>query len=273
VVELKTYLVTGGAGSLGREIVDILIKAGHKVRAMDFNESALASMNYPENQFTRVYGDIRSYPRVHYAMIGCDVVIHTAAMKNLDITESNVPEMNLTNVIGTDNVAVSALECGVECAILISTDKAVYPVSAYGASKLLAERSWLKCYSKQSTKTRFVIFRSGNFKQSAGNVLEVWERQCKAGESLTITDPDMERYFIDTRKAAEIVCSLPEYAKNGDLVVPKMRIHRIIDLLSEQFPGRSYRLIGCRAGEKKAERLMTDDEQVTWENEEVQVVS
>jgi UDP-N-acetylglucosamine 4,6-dehydratase len=268
----KTYLVTGGAGSLGKEIVDILIKQGHKVRAMDLNESALASMVYPESQFTRVYGDIRSYPRVHYAMMDVDIVIHCAAMKNLDITESNVPEMNLTNVIGTDNIAVAALECGVECAILISTDKAVYPVSAYGASKLLAEQSWLKCYSRQSTKTRFVVFRSGNFKQSAGNVLEVWDRQSKAGQSLTITDPDMERYFVDTRKAAELVCNIPHYADNGAIITPKMDLIKIVDLLKEQFPGCAYKVIGIRSGEKKSERLMTNDEHITHETEEVMVI-
>jgi FlaA1/EpsC-like NDP-sugar epimerase len=205
-------------------------------------------------------------------MRGCGCVIHTAAMKNLDITEGDVPELCLTNITGTVNVAKAAIECGVECAILISTDKAVYPSSAYGASKLLAEWIW-RWAGKTQGRTRFITFRSGNFKQSAGNVLEVWQRQHDRGESLTITDPDMERYFIDTRKAAEIVCGIPEYAANGDLVVPKMQIQKIMDLLAEQFPGCSYRLIGCRAGEKKAERLMTDDEQVIWENEEVQVVS
>jgi FlaA1/EpsC-like NDP-sugar epimerase len=265
-------LVTGGAGSLGKEICGILIKKGIAVRCMDMNEAALASMNYDPRLFTRIYGDIRDYARVHYAMRGCDTVIHCAAMKNLDITEGDVPELNRTNITGSENVAKAATECGVDCCILISTDKAVYPSSAYGASKLSAEWIW-KWAAKIQDKTRFVVFRSGNFKQSAGNVLEVWQRQHDRGESLTITDPDMERYFIDTRKAAEIVCSLPEYAKNGDLVVPKMRIHRIIDLLAEQFPGCGYRLIGCRSGEKRMERLMTDDEQVTWQNEEVQVIS
>ena len=121
-------------------------------------------------------------------------------------------------------------------------------------------------------RTRFITFRGGNFKQSAGNVLEVWQRQKDRGESPTITDPDMERYFIDTRKAAEIVCNLPDWAKNGDTVIPKMRLENILDLLQEQFPGSSYRLIGCRVGEKKAERLTTDDEKIIWENNEVQVV-
>jgi UDP-N-acetylglucosamine 4,6-dehydratase/5-epimerase len=270
---VKTHLVTGGAGSIGKEIVDILIKQGHKVRAMDIDEAGLASMKYDPQTFTAIYGDIREYERVAYAMRGCDVVIHTAALKNLDITEKNVTQLNLTNVIGTDNVAVAAIVCGVECAILISTDKAVDARSAYGATKLLAEKEWIQCYAKQTTKTRFIVFRSGNFKQSAGNVLEVWERQAKAGDALTVTDPDMERYFIDTRKAAEIVCGIPHWAASGDIVIPKMKIHKIMDLLQEQFPGCTYRLTGIRPGEKRMEKLMTEDEKIVVETDDWMVIA
>lgn len=268
---VKTYLITGGAGSLGKEIVDILIKQGHKVRAFDNNEAGLASLSYSDMRFTRVYGDIRDYARVHYAMRGCDTVIHCAAMKNLDITEGDVPELNRTNITGSENVAKAATECGVDCCILISTDKAVYPSSAYGASKLSAEWIW-KWAGKIQDKTRFVIFRSGNFKQSAGNVLEVWQRQKDAGESLTITDPDMERYFIDTKKAAEIVCGIPDYSKNGDIIIPKMRLQKIIDLMREHFPGCPYQTTGIRPGEKMGERLMTEDECIVYETDEVMVI-
>jgi FlaA1/EpsC-like NDP-sugar epimerase len=245
---MKTILVTGGAGSLGKEIVDILINQGHKVRAFDNNEAGLASLSYSNMRFTRVYGDIRDYARVHYAMRDCDTVIHCAAMKNLDITEGDVPELNRTNITGSENVAKAATECGVECCILISTDKAVYPSSAYGASKLSAEWIW-KWAHKIQDKTRFVIFRSGNFTQSAGNVLEVWDRQSKAGESLTITDPDMQRYFIDTRKAAEIVAGIPEWARGGDIVIPRMHLHKILDLMFEEYPNCSYKTTGIRSGE------------------------
>jgi len=269
---MKTILVTGGAGSLGREIVDILIQNGHKVRAMDINEAALASLRYPESQFTAIYGDIRQYTRVHYAMVGCDYVIHCAAMKNLDITENNASELNRTNVAGTDNVAMAAKDLGLDCAILISTDKAVDPLSAYGASKLLAEKSW-KSYGRQTTKTRFAIFRSGNFKQSAGNVLEVWRRQHDAGDSLTLTDPEMRRYFIDTRDAAAIVADMPGWALNGDIVIPKMRLWNMLELLQAEYPGASYQVTGSRHGEKLEERLMTEDEHVKMETDKVMVVA
>lgn len=272
---MSVYLITGGAGSLGREIVDILINQGHKVRAFDNNEAGLAELvtQYPPALFTAVYGDIRDYDRIYYAMEGAEVVIHAAAMKNLDITESNAPEMILTNVNGSANVARAAAELGVGCCILISSDKAAEPRNAYGASKLLGEQLWLKCYAKQGRKTRFVVFRSGNFKQSAGNVMEVWDRQVKRGESPTITDPDMERYFIDTRKAAQLVISASMWARNGDIVIPKMRLHKILDLLEEQHPGTSFRLIGRKPGEKTVERLMTDDERIKWEDQEVIVVA
>lgn len=270
---MSTILVTGGAGSLGREVVDILIQRGHKVRAMDINEAGLAELvvKHPPALFTAIYGDIRDYTRVHYAMRDCDIVIHTAALKNLDITEGDVSEMILTNTIGTDNVARAATDLEVDCAILISTDKACSPHSAYGASKLLAEKEWL-CKSRQTDKTRFIIFRSGNFKQSAGNVIEVWDRQVVAGESPTITDPDMERYFIDTRKAAEIVCGIAAWGANGDIMVPKMQIYNIVELLQERYPGCSYRLIGKRPGEKQKEVLMTDDERIVWQDKDVLVI-
>lgn len=270
---MKTVLVTGGAGSLGSEIVDILIKQGHKVRAFDLNESGLAGLGrkYPETVFTHIYGDVRDFTRVNYAMRGVDVCIHTAALKNLDITEGDVPELNRTNVTGTENVAVAATINEIDCCILISTDKAVCPASAYGASKLLAEWIW-KWAGNIQKKTRFVIFRSGNFKQSAGNVLEVWERQSKAGESLTITDPDMERYFIDTRAVAELVCEIPNYAASGDIVIPKMQLFKIVDLMFNQFPNCSYHVTGIRSGEKMAERLMTDDEKIEYQDEKVMVV-
>jgi UDP-N-acetylglucosamine 4,6-dehydratase/5-epimerase len=172
---MTTTLVTGAAGSLGSEIVDILIKRGHKVVAFDNSETGLFHLiykNYPANQFSYVYGSVRDYHRIHYAMRGCDVVVHAAAMKNLEITEHDISEMTQTNTVGSDNVAWAAEECGVECAILISTDKVVNSHSAYGAGKLLAEEIW-KGRARQTTFARFVIFRSGNFKQSAGNVLEV----------------------------------------------------------------------------------------------------
>src|SRR5512133_3909232 len=262
---MKTALVTGAAGSLGKEIVDLLISQGIKVRAMDISEHGLACLkHYPESLLTLVYGDIRDYTRVHYAMQGVDTVIHCAAMKNLDVTEGDVPELCLTNIQGTVNIAKSAVACGADCCILISTDKAVYPASAYGASKLLAEWIW-RWASRTQMRTRFVTFRSGNFKQSAGNVLEVWARQFEKDEPLTVTDPEMERYFINTRDAAGLVCDIPGYAQNGDTIVPKMGLMKIMDLMQEQFPGSAYRLIGSRPGEKKAERLMTDDERIAEE--------
>lgn len=272
---MTVYLVTGGAGSLGKEIVDLLILAGQKVRAFDNNESGLAELvtKHSPELFTAVYGDVRDYTRLHYAMTGVDIVIHAAAMKNLDITESNAPEMILTNVNGSANVARAAAELGIDCCLLISTDKAAEPRSAYGASKLLAEQVWTKCYARQGRRTRFVVFRSGNFRRSAGNVLELWDRQVASGQSPTITDPDMERYFIDTRKAAGIVVDATHWAKNGDIVIPKMKLYKILDLLQEQHPGTTFRLIGKRSGEKTLERLTTADEHVVWQNDEVFVVS
>lgn len=269
---MKTYLATGGAGSLGKILVDKIILAGDKVRVYDINEAALASLHYPLPQITKIYGYVQDYTRLHYAMIGVDYCIHTAALKNLEVTEDNVPELNRTNIMGTENVARAAKECGVKAAVLISTDKCVQPKSAYGASKLCAEHLW-RWAARHQTNTRFITLRSGNFIKSAGNVFELWDQQFARGEPLTLTDKAMKRYFIDTEKVADIILKLAEVGENGQTIIPKMREDSLMDIAMERYPGCTFRTIGKRHGEKERESLMTDDEIVVSETEDWMVIA
>jgi UDP-N-acetylglucosamine 4,6-dehydratase len=255
--EKKTVLITGGAGSLGRTLALYYAGTGHTVRVLDINEGDLAALDHPGVR--KLYGSICSPDRLALAMKGADICIHAAAMKNLDIAEYNVEDLVATNIQGTLNVARAAMDAGVPVSIFISSDKAVEPTTAYGASKQMGERIWL--WANRVSKTaRFMIFRSGNFEQSKGNVFEVWKRQAAAGGPLTITHPEMKRYFIRIDRAAELIAGMPDQARGGDIVIPYMVEQQIGDLARTTFPGVEIRRTGLRPGEKMAERLMTDDE-------------
>jgi len=260
---MSIYLVTGGAGSLGKAVCKKLIEMGHTVRCMDINECALASVSYPLDRFTKVYGDVSDLSRVMKAMRGVDVVIHCAAMKNIDITEINATDCVRTNVIGTQNVAEAAMERGIKHAIYISTDKSVAPVSLYGATKQVGEHIW-KAAGRIQNKTKFTILRSGNFFESNGNVFEVWEKQRLAGKPLTITDTEMQRYFIDIDEVAEIILQLDE---RNFTAIPIMKEYNMLDLFIMRYGERQdFIIIGKRQGEKMREELHYPDERIVEVN-------
>ena len=263
--ERITYLVTGGAGSLGNVLVDKLVKSGEKIRSQDIYEAGLSKQKkrYPASQYTAIYGSITDYNKCLLAADGVSKIIHTAAMKNLDITEQSIPAMIETNIQGTLNVALAAKENHIDTAILISSDKAVEPTTAYGASKLMGEHIW-KWAARIQGWTKYVIVRSGNFFESAGNVFEVWNEQNDNNEPLTLTDPEMERYFIESKELADIIVSIcnDPTVKNGDLIVPRMGKWKIIDLLKIRYPNCKYKVTGARLGEKMSESLTYDFEKM-----------
>lgn len=256
---MKTYLITGGAGSLGKVLCEKLISRGHRVRCMDINECELALMNYPKERFTKIYGDVSDYARVMKAIRGVDVVIHCAAMKNIEITEINAPDSIRVNVIGTQNVAEAAMERGIKHAILISSDKSVAPTTLYGATKQVGEHLW-KAAGRIQTTTKYTIIRSGNFFESAGNVFEVWEKQKEEDKPLTITDIDMTRYFIEIEDLAEIVIDIE---LENQIVVPIMKEYNMMNLMLLKYgEEQPFIVTGLRQGEKMHEQLKYPDERV-----------
>jgi UDP-N-acetylglucosamine 4,6-dehydratase/5-epimerase len=256
-------LVTGGAGSLGRHVCSQLIERGHTVRCMDINEAALASMHpdeFSESVFTPIYGDIRDFTRVNFAMRGCHAVIHTAAMKNLDVTEKNVPEINRTNITGTENVMEAAIQQGVKVAVMMGTDKSVDTNSAYGVSKSASE--WLWYHGGRISKdTQFFVVRSGNFWVSAGNVFEVWDKLYAEGKPLKLTDRSMMRWFIKTEDVAELLIDSLEFGKTGDIIIPFMKEYPMLDLLYARYPNAKVDIIGLRPGEQLRHTLINPDEE------------
>jgi len=188
-----------------------------------------------------------------------DVVIHCAAMKNIDITEINATDCVRTNVIGTQNVAEAAMERGIKHAIFISTDKSVAPVSLYGATKLVSEHIW-KAAGRIQNRTKFTCLRSGNFFESNGNVFEVWEKQYAEGKPLTVTDTEMLRYFIDIDEVAEIILQLDV---RNFTAIPLMKEYSMMDLLILKYGDeQEFIITGKRQGEKMREELNYPDEKL-----------
>jgi len=282
---MTTYLITGGAGSLGKEIVrEIDARVGKireagdtdlpkrwtqdAVRVIDINEADLAMLKFPTR---RIYGDICDLDRIDFAMRGVDVCIHAAALKNLEIAEYNIDALLRTNIQGTLAVARAAMKRRVKHAILVSSDKAVLPTTAYGASKAMGEKIWLWA-NRIQRYTTFIILRSGNFYESRGNVLEIWKKQAEKGEPLTITSPEMKRYFIRTDKVARIILDLPGNVSGGEIVIPWMEEHNIELLARYLYPNAKTTRIPIRPGEKMVEEIVNPHERVVRTTDNYTVV-
>jgi len=259
---MTVYLITGAAGSLGSLLVSALMGGNNIVRAYDIDEYGLARLpkgsGRPEGNVRKIHGSVSDLKKLSRAMRGTDVVVHCAAMKNLEISEYNVQSLLEINVRGTYNVATLCQDHEVKTAVYISSDKAATATTTYGVTKLLGERIWK--WAARTGQTTFLTLRSGNFFTSRGNVFEVWEKQHKDGEPLTLTDLRMRRYFIETETVVQIVVDMINNAGvdpllSGRVVVPKMDEESIFDLMKMCHPTDEYRVIGLREGESLREEL------------------
>lgn len=251
--------MTGAAGSLGRELVRVFADEGYTVRAMDINESGLSMLK--RDNVRLLYGNIRDKDRVDFAMQGVDVVVHAAALKNLEITEYNVDDTIQTNIIGTLNVANAIMDHQVREAILISSDKSVDPDSVYGVSKLAQEQIWLWC-ARVREGCDFMIGRFGNFVGSSGSCYKIWDRQKEAGEKITVTDLTAERYFISIPDVAACVLRMVKGGENGRIYIPTMKTTNIYQLAMEYTgcDAEDIEVIGLRGNEHVFERLYSQQE-------------
>lgn len=264
-------LITGGAGSLGTALVNEIQKNEceeipiNTIRILDNNEHALATMKIPYPSLVRkLHGSITDKDRVKRAVHEVDIVIHCAAMKNLEITEYNVSELIKTNVVGTDNIIGSSVEAGVKKIVFISSDKAVEPISIYGASKLIGEHTALNYNQTSYPNSKVSVFRSGNFRNSNGNVFEIWKQQKESGIPLTVTDFNCRRYFIHTHIAASIIVKCISKMNGGEIFIPIRNIMPELSILSmakEYSPNSKIEITGLRKNEKLKEILMTPEEQ------------
>ncbi len=284
----KTILVTGGAGSIGSELVRRLLQMDPKaVRVLDNNETGLFDLEQElkSEKMRPFVGDVRDKDRLKRAFEGVDIVFHAAALKHVPLCEFNPIDAVKTNVAGTQNVLDAALDEEVDRVIFISTDKAVNPTNVMGATKLLAERLTISAnYYKGSRKTKLSCVRFGNVLGSRGSVVPLFKKQILNGEPITITDPDMTRFIMDIPKAIKLILKAAEIAKGGEIFILKMPVIRISDLalaMVDELSSSGCRdlkdvkieTIGRRAGEKLYEELMTEFEAVNaYENDELIVV-
>jgi len=272
----KKILVTGGTGFIGGEIVRNLLEykpAVVRVFSNDEDNTFRLMQELGARSDVRfLIGDIRDKERVKLAMEGIDIVYHAAALKHVPLCEYNPFEAIKTNVLGTQNVIEAALANSVSKVVAISTDKAVNPINAMGATKLLAEKLIIDAnYYKGPSKTIFSCVRFGNVIFSRGSVVPVFEDQIKQKKMVTITDETMTRFMMSIENTIDLVFQATILSKSGEIFILKMPVIRLGDLadVAIEYYSKKYgyrkeeimkKIIGPRPGEKMFEELMTETE-------------
>ena len=206
-------------------------------------------------------GDVRDLERVKEAISDCEVVIHAAALKQVDTCEYNPLESIKTNIIGTDNIIKACLSLNVKKSLLISTDKAVNPINLYGACKLSAEKIFIAANNiKGKNKTKFSVVRYGNVSYSRGSVLELFLNLKKNYNEkfLPLTNEKMTRFAISIEDATLFVYKCIQIMKSSEVFVPKLKAYKVIDII--KCLNKKYKIIGIRPGEKIHETLISKDE-------------
>jgi len=269
----KTLLITGGTGTFGNAVVDMAAKLGvREIRIFSRDEKKQDEMRARlKNGRVKFYiGDVRSYDSVLQAMNGVDLVFHAAALKQVPSCEFFPTEALQTNALGADNVMRAALACNVKKMIVLSTDKAVYPVNAMGMSKALMEKCMVaKARMYGDSSTIFCGTRYGNVMGSRGSVIPLFVEQILRGDPLSVTDPSMTRFMMTIEHAVELVLFAFANGKPGDIFIQKAPAATIATLAAAMLRlfkvRREIRVIGTRHGEKLYETLLNREEMTVAE--------
>jgi UDP-N-acetylglucosamine 4,6-dehydratase/5-epimerase len=264
----KILLITGGTGSFGNAVLNRFLDSEiSEIRIFSRDEKKQDDMRHRlNNPKVKFYiGNVRDKRSVDYAMRGVDYIFHAAALKQVPSCEFFPVEAVNTNVLGTQNVLDSAFDHKVKRMIVLSTDKAVYPINAMGLSKAMMEKVMqAKARSMSSNDTVFCGTRYGNVMASRGSVIPLFVDQIKAGKDLTITDPNMTRFMMTLEDAVDLVVYAFQHGESGDMFVQKAPASTIADLaqaLIELYKSNSkVRVIGTRHGEKLYETLVNREE-------------
>jgi len=264
----KILMITGGTGSFGNKVLKRFLSTDvGEIRIFSRDEKKQEDMRIAlNNSKLKFYiGDVRDYDSLFQAMRGVDYVFHAAALKQVPSCEFYPMEAVRTNVIGTENVLNAATANGVRRVVVLSTDKAVYPINAMGISKAMAEKVVVaKSRMQSDTKTVFCCTRYGNVMASRGSVIPLFVSQIKEGKPLTVTDPNMTRFLMSLEDSVDLVLYAFEHSKQGDIFVQKAPASTVADLaqgLKELFNSDSaVQIIGTRHGEKLFESLISREE-------------
>jgi FlaA1/EpsC-like NDP-sugar epimerase len=275
MIEKQNVLVTGGAGSVGRALISRMLAEGASVvRIFDNNEPGLAELKteLADDRCRFLVGDVRDKDRLARAMQDIDIVVHTAAMKHVDISEYNPFEAVKTNVLGLQNVIDAAIDAEADRLVFTSSDKAVDPANTMGTTKLLGEKL-VTAGNKYSGPSGLVLagVRFGNVLNSSQSVVPRFHRQIRDGGPVTVTDGDMSRFFLTYTDIADLVTTAVTQTEGGEVFVRKMDAIRIgdlaeamIDWIAPQYGHDPEEIliehIGPRLGETMHEKIMTERE-------------
>lgn len=264
----KVLLITGGTGSFGNTVLKRFINTDIKQiiifsRDEKKQEDMRIALNNPKIRFE--IGDVRNYESVSRSLVGVDYVFHAAALKQVPSCEFFPIEAVRTNIIGTENVLNAAIERNVKRVVVLSTDKAVYPINAMGISKAMAEKLMVaKSRTVPEGGPVMCATRYGNVMASRGSVIPLFVEKLKAGQPLTITDPKMTRFLMSLEESVDLVLHAFMEAKQGDIFVQKAPASTIEDLaiaIQELFGVKNHvKIIGTRHGEKLFESLVSREE-------------
>ncbi len=270
----KVLLITGGTGSFGNTVLKRFLSTDVcEIRIFSRDEKKQEDMriafNNPKLKF--YIGDVRDYDSTFHVMKGVDYVFHAAALKQVPSCEFYPMEAVRTNVIGTENVLNAATANNVNRVVVLSTDKAVYPINSMGISKAMAEKLMVaKARSQRDGETVFCATRYGNVMASRGSVIPLFVLQLKEGKQLTVTDPNMTRFLMSLEDSVDLVLYAFKHGKQGDIFVQKAPASTVADLaqaLQELFnKNEPIRIIGTRHGEKLYESLISREEMAKAED-------
>ena len=263
VINKKSILITGGTGSFGNAMSEYLSKYYNPKKIIIFSRDELKQSNmmqkYHQANFRYFIGDVRSLDRLEMAMREVDIVIHAAAMKQVEISEYNPLECIKTNIIGAENIINAAIKNNVKQVIALSSDKAVSPLNLYGASKLASEKLFIAANNITGGRTTFSIVRYGNVSGSRGSVIPLYLKLIKEKkEFLPLTDEKMTRFFILLKDGVNFVLNSIARMQGGEIFIPKLKSFYIKDLIISL--SKKQKVIGIRPGEKIDEIMFSKDE-------------
>jgi len=270
-----TLLITGGTGSFGNAVLRRFLDSDVKeIRIFSRDEKKQDDMRreYNNTKLKFYIGDVRDVNSISYAMRGVDYVFHAAALKQVPSCEFYPMQAVHTNIIGTENVLNCAINERVKKVIVLSTDKAVYPINAMGVSKAMMEKVALaKSRSLSDRETVICCTRYGNVLASRGSVIPLFIDQVRKGKDITITDPTMTRFMMTLDQAVELVIFAFEHGSSGDVFVqkaPASTIQMLAETLTKLLghPEHKIKIIGTRHGEKLYESLLTREEMMSAED-------
>jgi len=264
----KVVLITGGTGSFGKKFIETILKRYPDVKKIiiysrDELKQSIIKQKYPQYDFPQLrffIGDVRDRDRITQACEGVDVIIHAAAIKQVDTAEYNPTECIRTNIDGAENVIHAALACGVKDVVALSTDKACAPINLYGATKLASDKLFSAANNIRGSKDiKFSVVRYGNVMGSRGSVIPFFIDKKNEG-ILPITHDEMTRFNISLQAGVDLVMFAIGNHLGGEIFVPKIPSYKIMDIAKAIAPECDTRIVGIRPGEKLHEEMITESD-------------